>query len=33
MLTGLHRIIDEILKYVERRIYLPKPLELREKVD
>lgn len=25
--------IDEILKFFERRIYLPKPLELREKTE
>lgn len=28
-----HRFIDEILKFFERRIYLQKPLELREKIE
>lgn len=32
-LTCDYRFIDEILKYFERRIYLPEPLELREKIE
>ena len=26
-----YRFIDEILKFFERKLYLPKPLELRER--
>ncbi len=33
MLLTFTRFIDEVLKFIERKLYLPKPLELRQKKE
>ncbi len=31
--NAIRRLIDEVLKYVERAVYLPKPVDIKQKKE